>query len=502
MSILFTAMKSRETSASSSQFPSTPSASNEACARESLTGTSSQARPQASGALSRLMQMRRQRGSASEAPPPKAHSAAPADLRLHAAVRRADATAIRELVDSGLKPVHLNDNRQTPLDVLDSMALDVASSQLIRSALLHSQNESAPLGYVKPEAFHGSPWGFEILLSGELRGGVNDTKGGTQSLEGKVFFSDRTPTSPSEPTTRTDLRKNARIYSNGSGWKATTASSRGFQYRMVQAMLEGIKQKAPLNMQGAPETIEAQTADDIWPQIVGHLGQVFHKTGSFEGPEFEHATLNKMFEAIQLPSSLTLKVAQTPSHVVQGRELYELYGRAATQLKQQFENGKTPFLAVINEGRMVPVVFGFEKVSGLQSHTIEYMPPKGPKSYSYQSANHPLTGSDAGGKLKEIEVRDLEDLATLSLACLARGVAIPEDATIRLKKRALRAPKAHYLTSTQRAQFEAAIIGALSHKTGNSPKEMRSVIENASIEQLQVFNAYLRSLPLTKFSVA
>jgi hypothetical protein len=137
------------------------------------------------------MQMRRQHGSASEAPPPKAHSAAPADLRLHAAVRRVDAAAIRELVDSGLKPVHLNDNRQTPLDVLDSMAIDVASSQLIRSALLHSQNESAPLGYVKPEAFHGSPWGFKILLSGELRGGVNDTKGGTQSLEGKVFFSDR-----------------------------------------------------------------------------------------------------------------------------------------------------------------------------------------------------------------------------------------------------------------------------------------------------------------------
>ncbi|GLU34336.1 hypothetical protein Busp01_41780 [Trinickia caryophylli] len=417
-------------------------------------------------------------------------------MRLHTAVLNTDARAVRMLVASGLKPVYLDEERRTPLDVLDAMPIDAASRRTLRSALLGSQNPSAPQRYVKPEAFHGSPWGFEILMSGELRSGANDAKGGTQSLEGKVFFSDRTPGSPLEITIRTDLRKNARLYSNGYGWKSTTATSRGFQYRMAQAMLDGIHRQAPLNMSGEPEMIQVDDWSEIEPGVVDYLAQALHKTGSFEKPEFEHASLHEMFEAIRLPSSLTFTVGHAHTTFVEGPQLWDLYARAAAQLKQNLESGKAPLLAMINEGRVVPIVFGFEKVFELQSHTIRYKPPKGRKDYSYQSENHPLSGSSKGGRLKEIEVRHLHDLATLTVACLARGVVIPDDVTIRIKQYAAQAPQAEYWTAAQRAAFEATLIDALAHWTGHHSGEMRYVLANAPIEQLQAFNAHLRSLPL------
>ncbi|PPU62996.1 hypothetical protein XcodCFBP4690_13240 [Xanthomonas codiaei] len=269
---------------------------------------------------------------------------------------------------------------------------------------------------------------------------------------------------------------------------------------MTQAMLDGLAKKMPLDMQGTPEKIEVASAHHLLQKVVDHLGEVLHKTGSFENPRFDQASLHEMFEAIKLPSSLTIEIGQATTKVIRGRELVELYQQAAMELKKKLENGKTPFLAMINEGRVVPVVFGFEKIFELQSHRIEYKPPKGSKSYSYQDGNHPLSGSPKGGKLKEVEVRDLRDLSTLSLGCIARGVIISEDVTIRLKQRAAQSPPAHYLTSGQRAQFEAALVDALALKTGNAPCEMRSAIENASIEQLQEFNSYLRSLPLTRSS--
>ena len=133
-------------------------------------------------------------------------------LKFHRAIASRDVGAVKALKAEGLRPIHLDDQRRYPLQLLDSQASH--ENQALRNALLQSRNPTAPANYVKPEAFHGTSWGLEILSTGALKGGVNDPKGAAQSLEGKVFFSDRTPLSEQHDFTRPDLRRKARSYSD------------------------------------------------------------------------------------------------------------------------------------------------------------------------------------------------------------------------------------------------------------------------------------------------
>lgn len=169
----------------------------------------------------------------------------------------------------------------SPLDVLDTMRdIDERSRSSLRMALLQSLNPTAPLGYTKPEALHGTPWGLEILQSGALRGGVNDAKGGTQSLEGKVFFSDRTRESASAETTRADLRSKPRVYAKGEGMHPSNAYSRAQQHRMAQVILHALdngrslstNELAPSIEVSSPETLHIEGA--AWLQRLLHGGYI------------------------------------------------------------------------------------------------------------------------------------------------------------------------------------------------------------------------------------
>ncbi|WP_052118359.1 hypothetical protein [Erwinia oleae] len=137
-------------------------------------------------------------------------------------------------------------------------SIDQQLRENMHSALLASQNPTAPKGYTKPEALHGSPWGFEILASGELKGGVNDTKGGWASLEGQVFFSDRTQGKTDDLTTRKDLRSKARDYSEGKGIHSSSPYSRAFQHRMTQALDHHFASGKALNATGDADIVEME----------------------------------------------------------------------------------------------------------------------------------------------------------------------------------------------------------------------------------------------------
>ena len=77
---------------------------------------------------------------------------------------------------------------------------------------------------------------------------VNDAKGGAQSLEGKVFFSDRSPESDTDATTRSNLRSKARIYSAGKGVQTTNAFSRALQHRMTQVLMHRLNSNQSLHL--------------------------------------------------------------------------------------------------------------------------------------------------------------------------------------------------------------------------------------------------------------
>ncbi|WP_052118358.1 hypothetical protein [Erwinia oleae] len=114
------------------------------------------------------------------------------------------------------------------------------------------------------------------------------------------------------------------------------------------------------------------------------------------------------------------------------------------------------------------------------------------KNFSYQSENHPLSGSDKGGKLKEIELRSLQDFATLNLACLAKGVQIPSGTLIRLnptpREKQDNNLKARYLNPQQSAGFQQKLAAML--------KDENIEIQGASLTDLQRINQDLRGRDL------
>jgi hypothetical protein len=424
---------------------------------------------------------------------------AKADLRLHEAIEGKNVNQIKALVAGGLRPIYLDEMGRSPLDAVDEMDTDQKTRLELRQTLLQSKNSSAPNGYVKPEAFHGSPWGLEILVSGELRGGVNDPKGGGESLEGKVFFSDRTAASDKDNFTRTDLRRNARIYSRGEGLKSTAATSRASQHRLVQAMLQRIAEGRPLDVTGKQVVITCARAEDMQRKVQDHLQERFFFAKAFlliQLMESATTALSEMADAIKLPTSLVLNVEGRAPQEITGDALVDAYRTAAAQLKVTLEGGKAPFLALLNQGRIVPVVFGFERISELKRHTISGSSPANPpKNYSYQSQNHPLAGSPRGGRLKEIEVASLPDLATLYFGAMVKGVQIPSDVLIRVKPRGRNAGQATYLTADQLQTFHDRLVQTARSFgiPGNGDQDLMSRLP---IEKLQALNQHLRNQPL------
>ncbi len=148
---------------------------------------------------------------------------------------------------------------------------------------------------------------------------------------------------------------------------------------------------------------------------------------------------------------------------------------------------------MVNNGKIVPMVFGFGKIDDLKNHTVPVLTRgNGVRNFSYQTENHPLGGSAKGGKLKEIELCNLQDLATLSLTCMAKGVKIPADTLIRInptpREKRNDNLRARYLDPQQLDGFQQKLVATL--------KENNHEIQNASLKDLQQFNQDLRNMDL------
>jgi hypothetical protein len=311
----------------------------------------------------------------------------------HQAVLSRDTNRIRALIAGGRRPVEVNEQRQSPIDLLDAMTdVDVSTRREMRAALLASQNPTAPAGHVKPEAFHASSWGAEILAAGELKGGINDAKGGVQALEGKVFFSDRTPENDGDARTRANLRTKTRRYAEGVGPRSSAPANRALQYRVLLALDEVAANGGSLNAPGFSISMEMETVSQsaLENKLKIQLQELITRRGVGER-NFDGLTPGEIAAKVKLPDRVCVASPDGEQLAdISGKELVDLSARARASLKTDLENGKAPYLSVINDGKVVPMVFGFEKVSPLKTHTIvSNIMKEYDKSYSYQDEAHP-----------------------------------------------------------------------------------------------------------------
>ncbi|CDG83084.1 hypothetical protein [Janthinobacterium agaricidamnosum] len=416
---------------------------------------------------------------------------------VHAAVVSGDSQRVLQLRAAGWRANVLDGARRSPVDVLDTMrGIDNRSYSGMRQALLQSLNPTAPKGYTKPETLHGSPWGLEILVSGALKGGVNDEKGGAQSLNGKVFFSDRTPQADTDTTTRQNLRTKARTYAQGHVSVSASASSRAQQHRLTQIIGQTLDKGMPLSLSERGGVLRVSDPGNIQQEAAAWMESFLHDKyiyGKSALPLLA-APLEQSAKALKLPGKLTLKSEHGPDQVLEGAQLQSFYKMAAGGLRKSLEGGKAPYLSMLNQGTVVPVVFGFDKVRNLGSHGIQSMITKSYSYYSYQNHDHPLSGSANGGRLKEVEVRSLADLATLYLGCEVKGARLPDDVLVRIK--GAKRDKAEYLAPGQLKQFRANV---LAQAAAHSPDRGARPLRKQALRDLQQINTTLRSHDLRAY---
>lgn len=413
---------------------------------------------------------------------------------IHAGVASRNNEHILKARIEGKRANVLDNERRSPIDRLDAMRdIDERSRSGLRLTLLQSLNPTAPMGYMKPEALHGSPWGVEILASGALKGGVTDAKGGSQSLNGQVFFSDRTPQRATDEITRENLRRKARLYSQGKGIVTASATSRAQQHRLTQilgqlldsgSLPSGSSKIATIHISDPSATDKKEAA--AWLQDFLH--ETYIVSGSAR--PLLSAPWEQSAKRLKLPSAITLKFASGSEQVLEGNELAIFYKQTADALRTTLESGKAPYLSLLNQGTIVPVVFGFEKIRNLASHSIHRGLDSPPELYSYQSQAHPLSGSAAGGRLKEIEVLSLADLATLCLGCAVKGTQWPDEVLVRIK--GARQEKAEYLTHAQVNQFQYKVL-AMAETSSPLQGSSALPLDERPLSELQKINIALRS---------
>lgn len=411
---------------------------------------------------------------------------------LHAAVANRDAEALARLRKDGQRANTLNAEGHSPLDVLDKMRdIDERSRSGLRMALLQSLNPTAPLAYAKPEALHGTPWGLEILQSGALKGGVNDAKGGTQSLEGKVFFSDRTREGSTDTTTRPNLRSKARVYAAGKGLNTSNAHSRALQHRMAQVILHALNNGKALPSNAMAPTLDIADPEQLPGESAAWLQRFLHASyiNRPVGRKFIGTSLDEHLGDLKMPGSIGLRSGGQVNEL-RGDDLNRFYHQAASELLRSLEDGKAPYLGVLNRGSIVPLVFGFEKINNLSTHAIQYSSDT--KHYSYQNKEHPLSGSpENGGKLKELEVRSLDDFATLCLGCAIKGIELPADLIVRVKGQS--GEKARYLDASHAALFRGKLAAEVAAQSGDKP------LGTLDLHHLQRINSDIRAKDLSEW---
>lgn len=402
----------------------------------------------------------------------------------HSAVKKQDTTEILSLRQQGYRPVVLDDKKQSPLDTLDKMEnIDDKMRSQLHLALLGSLNPTAPMGYTKPEALHGTPWGFEILQTGALIGGINDAKGGSQSLEGKIFFSDRKPEKPDDFITRENFRGKARIYSQGKGIYPSNAASRALQHRVCQAVLLRLTDSGSLQHTASIEVIKKSAGESDLNAMTRWLKNlIFLQTVSKPYTKLAASDDATLIAQIKFPGQIILKSKEEPTHLLKEEDLAKMLKISCRDVMNQMESGKAPLLSLVNNGTIVPMIFGFAKIESLKTHTILSSVPGNKRQYSYQDDTHSLSGTSKGGCLKELELQSRNDVKTLLLSCLARNVAIPENVVIRIKSKG---HKAEYLDNSDIVNIKSQII--------NIMQDADFEIATAGIRELQIINTALRA---------
>ncbi|MBN3724971.1 hypothetical protein [Burkholderia sp. Ac-20379] len=411
---------------------------------------------------------------------------------LHEAVAHQDIDGVRALIGAGAKLNKLDTQRRTPLDVLDTLGASRSVGTALRRELLRPRNPAAPDGHSKPEALHGSPWGFEILESKALAGGRHAPKGGHSSLEGMVFFSTRTPESATSQSVRGDWRGGPRRYAKGSASSSNSPAQAGIRYQLASAVLERAGSAASWQPTADPQRYDANTPEELAGQLAQELRTAMFVMAQ-RTPANNAEALGRSIEQLPLRASVLMCKPNGERVRIDGDALRTLYRDAAADIKHQQEHSDSmPYLCLMNRGQIVPVVFGFEKVEGLRTHTLA-----SGKQHAYQEAVHPLAGSEQGGRLTEIEVGSREDLATLSLACLSRGIEIPPDAVVRInpppgEKRTTGA-RAAYLNAQQVQQFHATLAQQVSAHAGVAPAQARQTLSAMPVATLQDVNDRARA---------
>ncbi|MGN6668339.1 MAG: hypothetical protein ACTHKH_15420 [Trinickia sp.] len=357
--------------------------------------------------------------------------------------------------------------------------------------MLRSSNPSAPHGYTKPEALHGSPWGIEILADERLIGGRHAPKGGYGSLEGMVFFSTRAPEKTGSTTVRSDLRTGPRRYAKGGASSANSPQQAGIRYRLTSTLVEQIERRAFSPIEGEDELM-ADTRADLVSKIRSQIGLSLGIAAQ-RIPAGSAEELDRQLRNAPIYTSLIQSTSQGNRYRIQRDELRSLYLDALAQLRESQESsGTVPLLCLINRGTIVPLVFGFEKVSGLLTHRLN-----SGKLHAYQIEAHPLAGSERGGRLKEIEVASHQDLATLSLGCLAKGVQLPANIVVRINPSASAkrrtGQRAIYLTPQEVRDFQARLNAEVSTLIPTPPGLTGDTMTGASLGQLQHINERIRT---------
>jgi len=267
------------------------------------------------------------------------------------------------------------------------------------------------------------------------------------------------------------------------------------QHRLTQGMLHPAAEECPLNLTGAGEVVEIASADQVEQAIKNLLQEKL--TRSFLS-KVVATRLSGLAAETVLPQTVVLKLDGKIFQTLGGKDLDVAFRRAALGLKDSLESGKAPYLALLNGGRVVPMVLGFERVPDLKTHVI-HQGRKGDEAFSYKDSDHPLSGEAGMGRLKEIELTGLADLATLCLGVYLKGIDLPVDIVIRLKARGREPASATYMAPEQLREFQATLQRSVQTYCDGHSVASESVSPDVADwpkHQLQKLNTHVRQLAL------
>ncbi|MBF7142219.1 MULTISPECIES: hypothetical protein [Pseudomonas] len=272
---------------------------------------------------------------------------------------------------------------------------------------------------------------------------------------------------------------------------------RAITHRLLQALNTHIEGGKVLSISGNPITLNLQPGETYAAVVSNWLRQVplLRSASELTGSP-ENIGIQSLLE-MHLPRRLDIKESGTGKILsVEGQPLQALYGQAIRSGLDTLEAGKAPYLALLNSGKVVPLVFGFSPIKALKTHTVKTFSGRHLR-YSYQDEDHALAGSANGGRLLEIEARDLQDLATLALGMRVKGASLPEDTNTAIRLRASR-------NSQTGAKQGKAIYLSAEHFTGFRGKldqwlesqHIEGELSEQPLAQLQALNKTLRAAPL------